>query len=165
MYADALEFPDASFDRVLCGFGIMFLPHVEQALAGFRRVLKADGRVGVSTWRVSQTEDLHDVLSDLGMGGQREPGWLTDPDELARLLTRAGYGDVRVTADTSAFRYDSADQYWQNARGTGGRRNIDALDAEQVERARAALAERLRPKQRPDGIYVEATALLAVAGR
>lgn len=44
MDAEAIEFPDASFDRVLCGFGLMFFPHLEAALAEMRRVLKPDGR-------------------------------------------------------------------------------------------------------------------------
>ena len=39
MDAEQLDFPDAAFDRVLCGFGVMFFPHLDQALAGFRRVL------------------------------------------------------------------------------------------------------------------------------
>jgi O-methyltransferase/aklanonic acid methyltransferase len=165
MDAEELDFPDASFDRVVCGFGIMFFPRVEQALAQFRRVLTPDGRVGVSTWRVSQAELLSATLDDLGFAGQNAPGWITEPDELTRLLTGAGFGDVRVTADTSTFCFDSVDQYWQNARNTGLRRRIDPLDAEQAQRVRAALAERLRPFERADGIYVEATALLAVAGR
>jgi ubiquinone/menaquinone biosynthesis C-methylase UbiE len=31
MDAEQLDFPDAAFDRVLCGFGIMFFPHLDQA--------------------------------------------------------------------------------------------------------------------------------------
>ena len=44
MDAEQLDFPDAEFDRVLCGFGVMFFPHLDQALAEFRRVLKPGGR-------------------------------------------------------------------------------------------------------------------------
>lgn len=165
MDAEHLGFPDATFDRVLCGFGIMFFPHLDQALDGFRRVLKPGGRVGVSTWRVSQAEDLGAVLDDLGMGGADEPGWVTDPEQLAHLLTGAGFTDARVVADSTTFRYDHLEQYWQNAHGTGLRRRMDALDADQTLRVRTALAERVSPFQRADGIYLEATALLAVAGR
>jgi ubiquinone/menaquinone biosynthesis C-methylase UbiE len=163
MDGEHLDFPDASFDAVLCGFGIMFFPDLGRALTEFRRVLKPGGRIGVSTWQVSQAEDLAIVLHDLDLGGQHVVDWFTDPDELASLLTNAGFTDVRVIADTHAFRYDSVDDYWQNARGTGLRRWLDALDAEQTERVRAALANRVRPHTRPDGLYLEATALLATA--
>ena len=45
------------------------------------------------------------------------------------------------------------------------RRVLDALDETQAVRLRAALAERVRRYQRPDGIHVPAAALLAVAKR
>lgn len=165
MDAEQLDFPDGSFDRVLCGFGLMFFPHLDQALSEFRRVLKPEGRIGVSTWRVSQADDLSVVLDDLSLGGTGEPGWITDPDDLARLLMRAGFSNVRVMADAKAFRYTDLEQYWQNARGTGLRQHLDALDGEQAERVRAALADRVGRHQRSDGIYLEATALLAIATR
>jgi ubiquinone/menaquinone biosynthesis C-methylase UbiE len=163
MDGEQLDFPDASFDAVLCGFGIMFFPNLGRALAEFRRVLKPGGRIGVSTWQVAQAEDLTVVLNELGLGGQHVVDWFTDSDELANLLTNAGFTKPRVIADTHAFRYDSLDHYWQNAHGTGLRRWLDALGAEQTERVRAALAERVASHQRPDGLYLEATALLAIA--
>jgi SAM-dependent methyltransferase len=166
MDAEHLTFPDAVFDHVLCGFGIMFFPHQDRALAGFLRVLKPGGRLGVSTWRVAPVDDLSAVLAGLGLAElAHTPGWITDPDHLAGLLTRAGFCDVHVAADTHVFRYDDVEQYWRNAYGTGLRQRLDALDAEQTERVRAALAERIRPLQRPDGISIAATALLAVARR
>ncbi len=165
MDAEHLDFPDATFDAVLCGFGVMFFPNLTGALAEFSRVLKPDGRLAVSTWQVSQAHDLGGVLSDLGLGRLDEPGWISDPDQLAATLTNAGFTNVRVTPDAHVFHYDSIDHYWQNARGTGLRRWLDALDAEQTERVRAVLADRVRRQARPDGLYLEATALLASARR
>jgi ubiquinone/menaquinone biosynthesis C-methylase UbiE len=68
MDAEHLDFPDASFDRVFSGFGIMFFPELNWALQEFRRVLKPGGRLGVSTWHTSQTEDVTAVLKQLGLG-------------------------------------------------------------------------------------------------
>ncbi len=163
MDAEQLDFSDASFDSVLCGFGIMFFPNLDRALSEFRRVLKSGGRLAVSTWQISQTHDLGVVLNDLGLGRLDEPGWISDPAQLAGVLTNAGFTGVRVIADSHDFHYESIDQYWQNALGTGVRRWLDALDAEQEERVRAVLAERVASHQRPDGLYLEATALLATA--
>lgn len=165
MDAEHLEFSDASFDRVLCGFGLMFFPHLDQALSEVRRVLAPGGRFGASTWQVSQADDLRAVLDDLELGGPGEPGWITDPDALTSLLARAGFAEPRVVVETTSFRYPDLDTYWQNARGTGLRRRLDALDAEQTQRVRSALTERVKPHQRSDGVYLEATALLGVAGR
>jgi ubiquinone/menaquinone biosynthesis C-methylase UbiE len=165
MDAERLDFPEAAFDRVLCGFGVMFFPDLDRALGEFRRVLKPGGRIGISTWRVSQTEDLATVLEQLGVQRGTPPGWIAEPDALARPLARAGFADVQIMADSETFRYADLEEYWQTARGTGHRRQLDSLDAAQTARVRAALAERLRPQQRSDGLYVTATALLAVASR
>ncbi len=167
MDAERLDFPDASFDRVLCGFGVMFFPHLDQALGEFRRVLKPGGRLGVSTWQASQAEDLRVVLDELGLVGsdQRPPGWISEPDDLAHALAGAGFIDVQVVADTLTSIYPDVDAYWQAVRGTGPRRVVDKLDQAQVERARVALTERFRAYEQPDGFHVVATALLATASR
>ncbi len=88
-----------------------------------------------------------------------------DPADVERPLIAAGFADVSVQIDTAIFRYADVDEYWRNARGTGLRRWLDALDAVQVERVKAALAERLQPHRRPDGIYLTAAALLVVVSR
>jgi len=48
--AEALPYPDASFDVVVSQFGHMFAPRPEVALAEMLRVLKPGGRVAFSTW-------------------------------------------------------------------------------------------------------------------
>ena len=48
--AEALPYPDASFDVVLSQFGHMFAPRPEVAVAEMRRVLKPGGRVAFATW-------------------------------------------------------------------------------------------------------------------
>jgi SAM-dependent methyltransferase len=165
MDAEQLDFPDAVFDRLLCGFGIMFFPNRDRALGEFRRVLKPGGQLGVSTWRVSQGDDVEAVFAELGLDRPRRPGWITEPDELKRLLGEAGFTNVLVVVDSATFRYTDMEEYWQTVRGTGFRGALDGLDAVQGERVRAALAERLRGQQGPDGIHIVATALLAVAAR
>jgi SAM-dependent methyltransferase len=48
--AEALPYPDASFDVVLSQFGHMFAPRPEVATAEMLRVLKPGGRIAFSTW-------------------------------------------------------------------------------------------------------------------
>ena len=50
MDAEKLELPDASFDVALCAFGLMYMPHPEQALREMRRVLRPGGRVVLAVW-------------------------------------------------------------------------------------------------------------------
>jgi SAM-dependent methyltransferase len=163
MDAEHLDFPDATFDAVLCGFGLMFFPRLQLALQQILRVLKPGGRFGASTWRVSQSDDLAAVLDELALGGPRMPGWITDPEQLAQTLGGAGFQDVDVRVDTTAFRYDGVEHYWQNAMGTGERRRVANLTPDELQRVQERLKERLASNQRPDGLHVEASALLATA--
>ncbi|NOT25816.1 MAG: class I SAM-dependent methyltransferase [Acidobacteria bacterium] len=48
--AEALPYPDASFDVVTSQFGHMFAPRPDVAIAEMRRVLKPGGRVAFATW-------------------------------------------------------------------------------------------------------------------
>jgi hypothetical protein len=115
--------------------------------------------------RVHQADEVEAALTAAGLMPPRPPGWITEPEDLVRLLTSAGFSNVGVDKDTHSFRYADADEYWQQARGTGLRHTLDALGATQNELVRSAVAERMRRYQRPDGFYLAATALLAVADR
>ena len=48
--AQSLPFPDAHFDSVLCGYGVMHLPDPGAALREMLRVLRSGGRVTLSVW-------------------------------------------------------------------------------------------------------------------
>jgi len=48
--AAALPFPDASFDAIVCQFGIMFVPDKAAAYKEFRRVLAPGGTLLFSVW-------------------------------------------------------------------------------------------------------------------
>lgn len=48
--AEALPFPDGSFDAVLSTFGVMFTPNQERAAAELLRVCKRQGRIGLANW-------------------------------------------------------------------------------------------------------------------
>lgn len=48
--AEALPFADASFDRVISTFGVMFAPDHERAAAEMIRVCRPGGRIGLASW-------------------------------------------------------------------------------------------------------------------
>jgi ubiquinone/menaquinone biosynthesis C-methylase UbiE len=48
--AEALPYPDASFDVVLSTFGVMFAPDHERAAGELVRVCRPGGRIGVASW-------------------------------------------------------------------------------------------------------------------
>lgn len=48
--AEALPFPDESFDAVLSTFGVMFTPNQEKAASELLRVCRRGGRIGLANW-------------------------------------------------------------------------------------------------------------------
>ena len=54
MDAQALAFPDATFDCVVCQLGLMFFPDPARGVAEFRRVLRPGRRAAVTPGRVQK---------------------------------------------------------------------------------------------------------------
>jgi SAM-dependent methyltransferase len=50
MDAEDLQFADSTFDKVVCGFGLFFLPDIEKGLSEIKRVLKPGGSLTFSSW-------------------------------------------------------------------------------------------------------------------
>jgi ubiquinone/menaquinone biosynthesis C-methylase UbiE len=48
--AEALPFPDSSFDVVVSVFGVMFTPDQDRAAAEMTRVCKRGGKIGLANW-------------------------------------------------------------------------------------------------------------------
>src|SRR5437868_11874751 len=92
--ADAMQlpFPDASFDAVVCQFGVMFFPDKARAFAEVRRVLKPGGVFIFNVWdRLAENEFADTVTTALESVFPADP-----PRFMAR--TPYGYHDVGVIA-------------------------------------------------------------------
>ncbi|HEV8360784.1 MAG TPA: methyltransferase domain-containing protein [Candidatus Thermoplasmatota archaeon] len=91
--AEALPFPDASFDRVLFLVSLHHIADQPQALREARRVLRPGGRAAVFEMDARQRGPrwIHALPVRLGHAIH-----LLDPDELASLLRAAGFADVRT---------------------------------------------------------------------
>ncbi|MBV8762642.1 MAG: methyltransferase domain-containing protein [Deltaproteobacteria bacterium] len=67
--AQALPFPDASFDAVACAFGLMFVPDKPLALREMRRVLRPGGKIVLSVWdshaKNPASQTLHTLACEL----------------------------------------------------------------------------------------------------
>ena len=64
--ASRLPFDDASFDVVVCQFGVMFLPDKARAFAEARRVLRRGGTLLFNAWdRIEENEFTHLVTNAL----------------------------------------------------------------------------------------------------
>jgi SAM-dependent methyltransferase len=87
--AQHLPFPDASFDVVVCQFGVMFFPDKTAAFAEAARVLAPGGRFVFTAWDRIDRQPLPSAVLD----GVRRVLGSEPPDFLARIPY--GYHDER----------------------------------------------------------------------
>lgn len=114
--AEALPFPGASFDAVLCQFALMFFRDRRAALSEMHRVLDDDGRLGISVWQEIERhpfyETLHDVVRwHLGASGVRDIFALGDAESLRTLVAEAGFHTISIRSMSMTARFPDPDLF------------------------------------------------------
>ena len=173
MDAEDLRFPDDSFDQVLCGLGLFFLPRPRRALSEIRRVLKPGGHVAVSTWGRDEGawERLYDVRKrfvppEPAAVGETKPDFET-PEGMRSLMHEAGFEDVRVMEQSADFVYASIEEWWSTQWSHGARGTLEKIEAtsgkDGLARFQSEVSEHLRAMERVDGIHHPMRVLVTLA--
>src|SRR6476659_2142744 len=108
--AEALPYPDASFDVVLSSFGVMFAPDHRQSARELMRVCRPGGRIGLASW--TPPGFLGHMFKVIATHVPPIPGvqspllWGTDA-HIQELF--AGATTISHTQRFFAFRYESAE--------------------------------------------------------
>jgi ubiquinone/menaquinone biosynthesis C-methylase UbiE len=168
--AEALGFPDHSFEAALSSFAVILTPDPAAALASLHRVLVPGGRLAFTAF------------------GPDEPGWERpgaalnaflpprtaalrqsraarynalgrSPEEAADLLHRAGFTDVHSHEHPAVTHYPNADAVWQAQRAGGWRAALEAIPAGRLDEARRATLAELSRLAAPDGSLRRRTAI------
>lgn len=146
-------FPDASFDAVVCVFGLSFAPDMEGLVTELWRMVKPGGQLAISTWgprlwspmydvwRESVRRERDDLVSDF------HPWYrITTPTAVAELLRSAGVPreTLRVLPEFDVWPLRSAHDWWSIVMGSGLRWTVDQLPADALERVRRVNLDRAR---------------------
>jgi ubiquinone/menaquinone biosynthesis C-methylase UbiE len=125
--AQALPFPDASFDSVVANFLLLHLGRPEQVAAELARVLAPCGRLALTVWDVPERALFLGVLLEaVAEAGGPAPGDIpvgppffrfAEERELAGLFEGAGLEDVEVRTVAFTLTVPSADALWRGLLG------------------------------------------------
>lgn len=170
--AEALPFPDASFDAVVSQFGMMFFSDPVAALGEMRRVLRPDGRVAVAVCDAVEASPGYAALArllDRLFGKEigdafRAPFVLGDPGRLLALARQAGLPGPEIRRESREVRFASIADLVSAERACvwtlGG-----LLDDDQFERLLREAATELSRFAAPDrGIAFAMPALILTSG-
>ena len=146
-----LDFPDGSFDAVVCVFAIFFVPDMERQVADLWRLIRPGGRLALTTWGLRMFEPgscawwaaVRQVRPDLIPALSPWERIMT-PEALRRLLTESGIGEAEIVAEDGRQTLRSPDDWWTVVLGSGYRWTVDQMGGEAVARVRAANLEPLR---------------------
>lgn len=154
--AEALPFPDASYDVLTCRFGVMFFPDLGKALRECLRVLKPGGRAVFVAWGKREQPFFGSTAGILLKYAQ--PPAAPDPDapsitmfgerdRLRRSMESAGFGETKEDVRTLACRWDgSPEEYWEQFTEVAApfRPLLEKLSPEKRAEARAEVLAALR---------------------
>jgi ubiquinone/menaquinone biosynthesis C-methylase UbiE len=142
---DQAYFRNASFDAVLCVFGIFFFPDMCSTLQKMWRLLRPGGRLVITTWGTDVFEPGDTIFWNAVREVRPElfksfNAWdqLSLPDQVCALFEQADMPSPEMTTEDRDHPLRSVEDWWSIVMGTGYRGTVDQLTPEERDRVRAA---------------------------
>jgi ubiquinone/menaquinone biosynthesis C-methylase UbiE len=170
MDAESLHVADGSFDAVLCGLGLMYVPDPVAGLREMRRVLKPGGRAVAAVWGARANCGWAEIfpIVESRVASEVCPMFfqLGTSDQLARAFTLAGFHEVASQRISSVLEYASADEAC-GAAFEGGPVALAYLrfDAATRASAHAEYLASIEPWRKGEGYAVPGEFVLALGTR
>ncbi|MEJ2546014.1 MAG: class I SAM-dependent methyltransferase [Calditrichaceae bacterium] len=134
MDAEVLTFASNTFDVVLCGFGLFYLPDLEKALGEIKRVLKPGGIFVTSTF--GERDKRWAPFRELIVSTQKnlEPislvqtKILDSKDEITLYFKEAGFEKINIFQEEKEIYYKDETDWWQTMWSQGYRGFLERLN-------------------------------------
>jgi len=169
MDAENLEFPDESFDCVLCSFAIFFFPKLDRALSEMYRVLKPSGCIAVTTWgQRDETWKWFNDLIESYLPSEPDVQQAPDPQPAAEpvfntqegleaILASAGFVDIRIVSEAKKFTYMGEEEWWSTLWSHGFREVLEEIEKKMgvdgLKRFQSDALEKIKVIKQTEGIH------------
>lgn len=144
--AESPEFPEGSFDAVLSGFVIFFLPDPGRALRAYRTLLRPGGTLALSTFPGQPPGKWAEVgtviqrhLPEPPPPGRPDQSPVAKPEGLAAALADVGFRDVRQATEEHEVVFRDLDHWWAWVWSHGQRGPLERIPADRLDGAKADL--------------------------
>jgi ubiquinone/menaquinone biosynthesis C-methylase UbiE len=141
----SMRFPVASFDAVVCVFGIFFVPDMAIAVRELWSRVRPGGKLAVTTWGPNFCEPANDafwcsiknVRPDLYKGFNP---WdrIDNPASLRKILDEAGVASPEIIAENRLHPIKSPEDWWTIVLGSGYRGTIEQLHPMERQKVKEA---------------------------
>jgi enediyne biosynthesis protein CalE5 len=173
---EGLDFPDGSFDTILCRWGVTSLPNPSNTLVTIRRMLTPSGSFATAVWEVepkgrpmaSIATDVAREIFDLPSAQLGVPSLSgSAKNALEKEMIHAGFTDVRVEEMTLTLELPSAEDCTQYLMDVSPEfaTLLSAKSSGQQDAYRQRLAEKLRPYVMVEGSVRVPNVTICAAGR
>jgi ubiquinone/menaquinone biosynthesis C-methylase UbiE len=165
-----LDLPPASFDAVVCSFGLFFAQDMETQLRRLVSLLRPGGRIAVSSFREDYFQPLRGLLMErLATCGvpPPPPAWkrVATEEGCRELFLAAGLGEVTVRFREEGYDLGGAGQWWEIVWNAGFRRLVGQLLPADRERFREEHLREVGALAAPTGIPLGVGVLLTTGRR
>lgn len=146
--ATRLDVADATFDAVVCVFGVFFAADRTSFVREMGRLAKPGGLVALTTWGADLFEPANSIFWDAV--GARRPElrrsfnpWddLVTPDDVAALFDEHDFNPPHVERVQGTHRLASPQGFWNVALGSGYRATLEAMSDDDVNDVRGRALE------------------------
>ncbi|MCX6078113.1 MAG: methyltransferase domain-containing protein [Chloroflexi bacterium] len=164
--AEKLSFPDQSFEAVLCGSALFFIPDMLSALKEFRRVLVAGGCAGFNSFEPGFLEPLRGLwaarLQTHGLKSGSLPFERMDkPETCERLLVEAGFTNIEVLTEQLGYYLATPKDRWAEIMAGIEGMPLLMLPEEQREQIKAEHLAEMNTLVSSRGLWVDVPVIFA----
>ena len=141
----SMRFPVASFDAVVCVFGIFFVPDMARAVSELWSRVRPGGKLAITTWGPNFFQpgsdafwrSIKDVRPDLFKSFNP---WdrINDPASLTKIFDEAGIAPPKIVPENRLHPIRSAEDWWTIVLGSGYRGTIEQLTLGERQKVRDA---------------------------
>jgi arsenite methyltransferase len=168
--AERLEFPDQSFDIVLCASSLYYVPDMMAALREARRVLVPGGCIGFSSFGSSFLYPLQGLwnarVQQYGVKIVPQPTHrLTDPMKCQQMLAETGFAQIEVRSEQLGYYLPTAEDRWSEILASLEGVLLRQIDPSLCKQFKTEHLAELAALTTPQGLWVDVPAHFAFGWR